>query len=287
MGEDIEAKHRRWKCSLNKVQKDLAIGMVLPSHLYHYSKLDGIRGILTSRQIWLSDIGSMNDPIDGRYWIKVFKPIINHKSVPAPVKDLFQRTDSFGLGSIYYFYLACFSAEPDLENQWREYASDETGGAIELSFDSLMANCDGGKEYGLTPMVYDAAVQEHMANQTIDAAIMLCRNEDMTAAEKEKFWKWNAVFSFLQCGLRFKDPNRCREREWRIFRARVNRDDAKYRDGPDSKTIPYLTLDLKPKVVTGLIKGSSCTCPDADLVTLLTDGSYGTYVRTHHSEDSH
>ena len=64
-------------------------------------------------------------------------------------------------------------------------------------------------------------------------------------------------------------------------------DDANYRDGPDSKTILYLTLDLKPKMVTGLIKeGAACAGPDANLVTLLTDGSYGTSVRIHRPEDS-
>lgn len=138
----------------------------------------------------------MNDPIDGRYW-ESFQADHPSQERASLRQGRFQTTDSFGLGSIYYFYLACFSAEPNLENQWKEYAGEGTGCAIRLSFDPLMANCDGGEEFGLTPMVYDAAVQEHMANKTRDAAIMLCRNEGMTAIENEKFWTWNAVFSFL------------------------------------------------------------------------------------------
>ncbi len=286
MKEDPEAKRERWKSSLQKVQNELWIDPPLPSHLYHYSTLDAVRNILTKQEIWLSDIGSVRgDAYDGRYWIKVFRPIINRKSVPNYVTDLFQRTDSFGLGSLWYSYIACFSAESELEYQWEHYADDRTGCAIEIPFDSLARRCDDGKAYAWLPMVYDAEEQMEKAEKIIDAAIMLTRGESMTASELRDYWIRYASFSFLLCGMRFKEPQFCPEREWRVEMTKTDLTGVQYRPR-GSESIAYRTLPLAPEMVTGVIKGSACACPDADLIELLNKGRYRANIRTHRSADS-
>jgi hypothetical protein len=278
VGEDFEAKRKRWHTAFQKIQDELWIDPPYPTHLYHYSNLAGIRGILTSRTIWLSDILTMKDKYDGTYWLKVFNPVLSRKSVPAWLKDFFQRGE-IGLGTDWYTYVACFSPESELEYQWEHYADDGKGCALELSFEALRENSDNGRELAWTPMLYDASEQIVKATQTIDAAISMYRNESMKAREQKHYWT-AAGFSFLLCGPRFKHPRFHREQEWRIFRSRPNREGAEYRPADSNQQIPYWSLGLKPEMVTGLIKGAACTCPDADLIALLSAGGYGTNIRS-------
>lgn len=281
MSEDLEGKHERWKTTLQKAQKELWPEPPHPQHLYHYSTLDKTRSIVTGREMWLSDIRSVTgDECDGTHWIKVFRPIINRKSVPKYVKDVFQ-TQTFGLGSQWHVYIGCLSAEPDLDFQWEHYADQGRGCATELSFESLAANCEGGKAYAYLPMLYEESEQQRIAEKTVDSAIGLARNETMTASEVKDYWVSYATFSFIQCGARFKAPKFFREREWRVLATKIDLTGVGYRPAQGTGQIGYRTLSLPPEMVTGVIKGPSCPCPDSELASLLSAGGYRPNVRTH------
>ncbi len=282
MRESIESKRERWRASLQAVQDGLWIDPPYPSHLYHYSSMAGVRGILESRELWLSDIRSMNDPRDGTYWSEVFGKILDRKSVPDLVRYPFQRGDGIGIGEAWFSYLICFSPASDLESQWRDYADHGTGCAIEFSFDALLKNADGGKLYAWTPMEYDADVQRAKAEETINAAIRLFRNErdNLTRDEVNIYWTY-AAFSFLLCGTRFKHPDYRQEQEWRIFISRPKREGANYRIGARGAEIPYLKLPFASDAVSGLVKGPACSCSNDELLDLLRRGGYGEILRTH------
>ncbi len=283
MGEDLETKRRRWKDSFNAVQNEIWEDPLLPVKLYHYSNLGAVKSILSSREMWLTNIRyAKGDTDDGTYWISVFRPIVNRKSVPERVKALFYGDFAFGLGSLWHEFIACFSPESELEEQWKNYADDGRGCAIEFSFDSLHANCDGGKAYAWMPMLYDPAEQAAKAQKTIDAAIMLARSEGITRQEKDTYWQEYACYGFLHCGLRFKHPKFSAEKEWRVFRSALDISGAIFRQTANGR-IPYVPWPLPPELVTGVIKGSACTSSDAELAGLLASGGFGTHVRTHRS----
>ena len=125
-------KERRWRGKLDQVQRDIWADHEgnLPPRLYHYSSASGIRGILKSKEIWLSDIRCMNDARDGAYWLEVFRPIFLRKSVPEYVRDVF-RSGSLGLRTLWNDYICCFSPKSDLDNQWCRYGDHGEGCAIE------------------------------------------------------------------------------------------------------------------------------------------------------------
>ena len=267
---------------MQAVQDGLWTDPPYPLHLYHYSKLAGIRGILNSRELWLSDIRSMKDPRDGTYWSEVFSKILDHKSVPELVRQPFRCGDGIGIGAAWFSYLICFSPTSALESQWGEYADHGAGCAIEFLFDALLKNANGGNLYAWTPMEYDANVQRMKAEETIDAAIRLYRSErdELTPDEAKIYWTY-AAFSFLLCGTRFKHPDYKHEQEWRIFISRPTRDGVNYRIGERGAEIPYMKAPFAPDVVTGLIKGTACNCSDDELLFLLRHGGYGENLRTH------
>jgi len=214
------------------------------------------------------------DVDDGKYWIEVFRSVLNRKSVPLSVKKPFQKGSSLGLGTHWYSYVACFSPESALEYQWEHYAGHGKGCAIEFSFQVLRDRCDAGESYAWTPMIYDENEQVIKAEKTVDAAITLYRSGNMTAEEARDYWA-DAAFSFLLCGTRFKRPCFHREKEWRIFVSRPDLDGVNFRG---VERIRYLTLPLTAGMVTGLIKGPACTCPESELTELLSSAGYSTNI---------
>ncbi len=214
MSGDLEAKSHRWRDKLQGIQDKLWVDPPDPSHLYHYSNLDGIMGILSNGKIWLSDILTMQDKFDGTYWIELFREILNRNIVPSWLKKSFE-SGKLGSGTDWYMYVACFSPRSELENQWKDYADSGKGCAIELPFHVVKANADGGRDYAWTPMTYDQSEQIAKAEKTIQEAISLCGNESMTPAEAKRCWM-DASFSFLTCGTRFKHPRYSGEHEWRL-----------------------------------------------------------------------
>lgn len=130
-------------------------------------------------------------------------------------------------------------------------------------------------------MLYAAEEQTERAEKTVGGAIQLLRAEAaLTGSERVEFWK-DAAFWFLVCGTRFKDPKYYLQREWRIFLSRTSEDSERVRYFGSRRYIP---LPFPTGVMTGLIKGPNCECPDEELERLLTASGYPAKVRSPHLE---
>lgn len=285
MPEDFEPKRDRWRTCFREIQNEIWSDHphqdAVPDHLYHYSSLSNIRSILSSRELWLFDVCTMqNDPSDGKYWIDVFYSVLLRKSVPKWLTDNFRPSKTLGLGSAWYSYVSCFSEDAWLKGQWEDFADRGRGCAIELSFVTFTDASNGGLGYGWTPMLYDAEDQIRRAERMVDEAIQLFRAENLTGrSERDEFWKV-APFSFLGGGTRFKDPKHWRQQEWRIFLS-GNSEDKDACVSPDGRR--YMRWPFPTGVVTAIIKGPNCDCPKEELERLLTAG-YPANVRNAHLE---
>lgn len=80
----------------NEAYNQLRFNTKLKEHIYHYTNLDGLFGILDSNEFWLSDVRFMNDPSDsGEYVINLINEIIEEED-----KDTYK---SHNLSSFIYF----------------------------------------------------------------------------------------------------------------------------------------------------------------------------------------
>lgn len=280
MQDATEERRARWRQADNDFRTALwgQYHSNLPERLYHYTSAKGTRGILSHKEIWLSDIRSMSDQRDGLYWIDVFRPIIRRKSIPGYIRRGFETVEGLGIGQLWTKYITCFSPHPDSEYQWGHYADGGRGCAIEISVERLVTRADGGGSYGFMRMLYDRREQEEKAERTINRAIQFVREQDMNRSEAEEYWMGYAAFDFLVCGLCFKHPEYHREEEWRVFKSSKD-----FRNDPvrlcKGRTIRYLSLALEPDMVTGLFKGTLCSESDADLAELLTSGENKPSIR--------
>lgn len=229
MAESQTSREELWKHELQLLQQELwaSYDADQPQRLYHYSRMEGIQGILTSGEIWLRDVRRMEkDPIDGLYGLDVFRPIIEqHQRVPDDVKRVFADTD-LGLATNWNLYVACFSAKDNLANQWDSFAAGKTGCAIEIDVKALSAGSDGWKRYGLLRLLYDKGEQRSKAAHLIQEVVRLACKKPKS--DRKRYWRSRATFAFLVCGQRFKRPDYAKEDEWRLAIAATDDVDLRY-----------------------------------------------------------
>src|ERR1700730_12689181 len=109
-----------------------------PNHVYHYTTIDGLVGICTSRTIWATNLLYMNDASEYVYASKVVEEFTRIYAEKNPGFERYQWAyQQNPLELDLHVYAACFCEEGDLLSQWRSYARQATGYAIEFSWAKL------------------------------------------------------------------------------------------------------------------------------------------------------
>lgn len=103
--------------------------------LYHYTDMDGLKGILNNKTLWFTDYRHLNDPNELMHGIALAKAILKRRfNGEEPDNYLCRWIDGFLTGRIFdrafEFFIASFSRDGDELGQWRAYADDGTGVAI-------------------------------------------------------------------------------------------------------------------------------------------------------------
>jgi hypothetical protein len=206
--EDLKRKH-------SEIWQDF--DSVTPSELLHYASPDAFKGIITSGQMWCTDIGYVKDSREGDHGLEIIRSVVLRKSVPRGFVEAVQRShDLFGLKRLWTWYISCFSAGGEQAHMWADYAAGGRGCAVAFDYRMLFAGTDEGRLYALFPMLYNRQSQIRKAEQIVDHAIQLQRRLNFTARELDQFWAQEVAFALMNCGTRFKTPCWCREQEFRI-----------------------------------------------------------------------
>jgi hypothetical protein len=107
----------------------------IPDIIYHYTNDVGLRGIMETGLIWLSDIFYLNDPSELRHGVSLAVDILNRKSESGPPESkVFAKhfTDFFqsGMQETAHYFVCSFSLDDNDLGQWRAYADNGRGYAI-------------------------------------------------------------------------------------------------------------------------------------------------------------
>jgi hypothetical protein len=204
-----------------------------PEILYHYTDESGLRGILASGQLWLTDILALNDPSELTHGLTHASQILSVKAADGPPESrLFARDfDGFiragKLQRSGEYFSASFSSQGDDLNQWRAYADNARGFA--LGFDAklleeLFLNEPGAPILSTFPVSYDDARLMSIDQQLIDQMfplISLPRGRGLPKDAINGFM--GELFSLmavhaLHAGLHFKHEAYRHESEYRFLR---------------------------------------------------------------------
>ena len=186
-----------------------------PGHLFHYTDLEGVKGIFTSRMLWLSKFTATNDISEIKLAIEHFQSFAARRARALPgaeggfLREAAEQLEGFRRTNIC---LASFCEQHDLLSQWRSYGNDGRG--VALGFNSALL-LDVAQRNGLRLLrcVYEPAEHERISASLTD---MLLEARRAAAPEDaaELVGQFNEVF--LRVAPVIKDHRFGEEREWRL-----------------------------------------------------------------------
>jgi hypothetical protein len=213
--------------SVDDLPSRLAFEAVPPDHLFHYTDLDGVKGIFTSRTLWLSKFTASNDISEILLAIQHFQTFVQREASEHTrdegdfLREAADQLESFRRTNIC---LASFCEQHDLLSQWRSYGNDGRG--IALGFNSKrlveLAHRNGLR---LFRCVYDQAAHERIASDLVDSLLASFRasRPDGAQARRALITQFNSMF--LVVAPVIKDHRFVEEREWRLISNPVRFDD--------------------------------------------------------------
>lgn len=235
-------------------------GQEMPEILYHYTNDVGLRGILESGKLWLTDVFHMNDPSELLHGFGVFLDVLKEEvkersdfvDLPARMKPFRDRLDE---SAEYYSF--SFSTEKDDLGQWRAYADDGCGFAlgfaardIESYFIESLRNSEGSGGYSRVywaafPLTYD---DEKLRDLHSKHAQAMLDSADALLEHQNIFFPTVASHAAV-LSLSFKLPAYKNEQEYRFLQGLpmntpAERSGAKWRSRP-YEMVKYLEFDWR------------------------------------------
>lgn len=123
-------------------------------NLYHYTSMNTFFSMLNSRELWLSNTGTMNDRKETIHFIEMIQKELKS----------YQRSDFFD--KIYeqipghYKYAFCLSTEKDDATQWERYADSAKGVCIVFNAEELCKCLYGYSDFMFNKVFYNETVEQ-------------------------------------------------------------------------------------------------------------------------------
>lgn len=179
--------------------------MSLPKILYHYCSIESFYGIISSKNIWLSDSSQSNDIKENTWLDHIVKSVLDDIASSPDIETIKITAKDYFLCK-WNPYIFCLSEEGDLLSQWRGYADNARG--VSIGFDlSVIKELMGiiNSKHKLTSssdvlhlnkIVYDLATQK----ETVQECLLKDKLNDLS-------------YKYF---IMFKNPVFQEEKEWRL-----------------------------------------------------------------------
>jgi hypothetical protein len=174
---DIDALDR----FLNAVGSDSPNLIFYPGTLqavYHYTDLNGLQGIVTNHDLWLTHSRYSNDDEELTHGFRIARETIEGMRSEASDRKrkyyLNRVADLFKVPSAEGAYICCFCEKNDLLSQWRSYSANGTG--VSIGFNpmdfSYITGIDSPRSglVRLWKVIYDRERQKSLVRNIIDFA---------------------------------------------------------------------------------------------------------------------
>jgi DUF2971 family protein len=144
----------------------------VPVELFHFTSIDGLMGILSSRAIWATLATALNDPSETRYALRLTDDVLDSlrdvrpplaRSLRALLHDEPLQTKLRPLDQ--FCYVTSFCETKSVASQWLSYGRNGTGVAISFLGKSL-----AGKSHDLVRVIYDTARQRELISDFLAAS---------------------------------------------------------------------------------------------------------------------
>lgn len=237
-----------------------------PGVLYHYTSIEGFRGIISDKCLWATYVRYMNDSTEYMYAYQLLRDALDVESrrvqgpyaavVRAMSREYETSTLEFAKGMSAQFghdFVVSLSTKGDQLGQWRAYCPNG-GYSIGLMTDMLQSLCIE-QEFELLPCSYDGAAHRAEATKIAEATTrrMLATPPEQVARAvddqgnlcTQDFWaelKQMRDDLTMAAGT-WKHPVFSQEEEWRLVSRSAQRA-LEFRAGKKT-IIPYVKFSLE------------------------------------------
>jgi len=171
--------------------------------LYHYTKVNGLLGIISNCELWSSDCRFLNDGSELTYAREIFFNEIAQLNLPTRKDDLGYRIPGNSLDD-FQIYITCFCEEGDLLSQWRAYGKEQ---GYSLGFDSnLLKDLENVEVF---PVQYGIKNPQEYFSRELQEASQLSEHPGIS--------EWHQSQWILPRLAQVKNPSFAEEREWRLI----------------------------------------------------------------------
>ena len=238
--------------------------------LYHYTSLDGFKGIVSSNNIWLSNSMKTNDYKEIKWITELLKDMYPKKET---VISKFNEEYNKWISDYFRPHICCLSYNYDQLSQWRGYGNDGKG--ICIGFNQKYFNQIReieNKEFQVEEVIYDLETQKSMVRDFIS------KSDFFSFIDKSNINGINGLLltaPILEMGIKFKHNSFCEEQEVRLIHGNnelaAEPDMFNYRFTEDD-LISYIEIPLsskkinnQEKAINEIIIGPKCKITSKEL----------------------
>ena len=219
--------------------------------LFHYTSLQGLVGIVTSRAIWASDVRYLNDSAEIRHTTDLIlaqsQARMDRGQGNGALLSQFQEWLVRGISHDHLLFGASFRANGNLLSQWRGYSVPGKG--VSLGFEPAQLVAAARRQgFRIGRCIYDPRRQQALIEQILDS--LERRGQQWRGAHPDSR-HYRPLFESMEAELLhiaalLKHPAFAEEEEWRLL-ASVLTDGShpglRFREGR-SMLVPYVEFAL-------------------------------------------
>ncbi|WP_176758483.1 DUF2971 domain-containing protein [Limimonas halophila] len=193
--------------------------------LFHYTDANGLKGILKSQSLWLTDNLFLNDSNEIFHGLDIAKEILSEKendnTLDKSAREFaaFLRDNLSRHIRVFTPMTVSFCEDPDLLSQWHGYGKGKIGYSI--GFDTnFLINEDNVMIF---KVLYNAEQQKSILEKVIHRAMQEFQRSKISLEDiNENLFIYRKLFMAFYClALAFKDPNFEIEQEWRAAKLTI------------------------------------------------------------------
>lgn len=209
------------------------IGHEVPEVLFHYTNLGGLHGILTTKEVWLSNLYFLNDKNEFDLGLRLINEEIEFQKIGLQIVDTINIYLKAIIEAVNFIkekdspYILSLTKNKDLLSQWRGYTENGVGANIGFKKSFYMK-----KIFHIFPCIYDEKKQKELIRHIVWTSILIfvgqadargLMKKSKDGVDKSVYdepitvaGNYFIYFATIACCL-IKDSSFREEEEWRII----------------------------------------------------------------------
>jgi hypothetical protein len=225
-------------------------GQELPQReLFHYTSAEGLKGIVSGRSLWATNIEYLNDTTEFKHGEEVMRKIVasrkrGTKGDRREFFDTLEKSPSFFKAEDVF--VISLSEANDLLSQWRGYTPSNCGFCIGFDPQNLTSASWVLDKMELVRCIYEADDQNELGKTILDSCLEdWVKQREAERREANTFRNLSSIASFkiysTFAAAAMKHCTFAEEKEWRLLGLCRDLRRFQFRPGKSSLT-PYIEL---------------------------------------------